>query len=144
MGHFCSVPGGQEVGRTWWELLPLPTPKALVWFIEFLRKFSPLTLCSEPSSPPGNPSPPLQGLQEMRGCFPCSPPPAPIHATSPSQLAQRCSHLLQSARGAWLGVRNQTASLLLHPPRARGPMCTGGAQNLCTSASLSLRRSSSL
>lgn len=156
MGHFCSVPGGQEAGRTWWELLPLPAPKALVWFIKFLRN-SPPSPCAPTQTAPTVPRHPwessssssLAGALGKQGLVsPLSPsctpstPPAPCHSQPIRPNA--CSHILQSGRGAWVGVKPKWISVIALPTFHGSGSAQGERQNLCTSASRSLRRSSSL
>lgn len=154
MGHFCSIPGGQEAGRTWWELLPLPAPKALVWFIKFLRNSLPLTLCSDPNSPHCPQAPlgillllPCRGSGTAGAGSPVSllhpsVPPAPWHSQPKGPNA--CSHILQSGRGARVGVKPEWISVIALPTFHGSGSAQGERQNLCTSASRSRRRSSSL
>lgn len=158
MGHFCSVPGGQEAGRTWWELLPLPAPKALVWFIEFLRN-SPPSPCAPTQAAPIVPrqswesssssSSSLTGALGKQGLVSPSPSLHPANPTSPTSLPVRPAKTpaptpcrVGEERG-W--VQKQSGSLLLRSPRSKGPdPHRGKHQNLCTSASRSLRCISSL
>lgn len=150
MGHFCSIPGGQEAGRTWWELLPLPAPKALVWFIKFSRNSPPLTLCSNQTAPtvPRHPwessssSSSLAGALGQQGLVPPSPSCTPQSHQPKGPNA--CSHILQSGRGARAGVKPEWISVIALPTFHGSGSAQGERQNLCTSASRSRRRSSSL
>lgn len=152
---------GQEAGRTWWELLPLPAPKALVWFIlEFLRNFlCPSHPVLRPEQPPpspgtaGNSPPPFLGAlgkQELvflslsPSCTPSNPP-----APSGQTPAPTSCRVWERSVG---GCKTKLDLLVIAFPTFHGSRSIrtvrgeGGEehQNLCTRASRSLRRSSSL